>query len=231
MKNIKNPSSDLFSVKAYKAIIQNALENDYTFMTVKEFLEKGSPEKKVFILRHDFDKQPETCDIFIKAEREFNVRSTTYVRVANNDYNPFSYIVYPKLKRAEEEGFEIGLHSNFVEYSKFTGIPIEDVLTSEWNALSAFFNLEGMSCHRDINYAYNSLPWVEENELLLKQIGIKYQAYDKKILDSVLYVNEGLNPHLCWRSISPQEAIKTGKSICFLTHNHWWYYKHPFEIK
>ena len=231
MKNIKNPSSDFFSVKAYKAIIQNALENDYTFMTVKEFLEKGSPEKKVFILRHDFDKQPETCDIFIKAEREFNVRSTTYVRVANNDYNPFSYIVYPKLKKAEEEGFEIGLHSNFVEYSKFTGIPIEDVLTSEWNALSAFFNLEGMSCHRDINYAYNSLPWVEENELLLKQIGIKYQAYDKKILDSVLYVNEGLNPHLCWRSISPQEAIKTGKSICFLTHNHWWYYEHPFEIK
>ena len=184
MKNIKNPSSDLFSVKAYKEIIENALENGYVFMTIKDFLKNGSPKEKVFILRHDFDKQPETCDIFIKAEREFNVRSTTYVRVANNDYNPFSYVVYPKLKKAEEEGFEIGLHSNFVEYSKFTGIPIEDVLTSEWNALSAFFNLEGMSCHRDINYAYNSLPWVEENELLLKQIGIKYQAYDKKILDS-----------------------------------------------
>ena len=28
MKNIKNPSSDLFSVKAYKAIIQNAFLED-----------------------------------------------------------------------------------------------------------------------------------------------------------------------------------------------------------
>ena len=37
MKNIKNPSSDLFSIKAYKEIIQNALDNDYIFMTVKEF--------------------------------------------------------------------------------------------------------------------------------------------------------------------------------------------------
>jgi len=231
MKNIKNTSSDLFSVKAYKSIIKTALDNGYVFMTVKEFLEKGSPSEKVFILRHDFDKQPETCDIFINAEREFNVRSTTYVRVANNDYNPFSYVVYPKLKKAEEDGFEIGLHSNFVEYSKITNIPIIDILSSEWNALSSFYNIEGMACHRDINYAYNSLPWVEENESLLKQIGIKYQAYDKKILDSVLYVNEGLSPHLTWRNLTPEEAIKTGKSICLLTHNHWWYYSHPFEIK
>ena len=34
------------------------------------------------------NKKPENCDIFINAERELNVRSTTYVRLANNDYNP-----------------------------------------------------------------------------------------------------------------------------------------------
>ena len=140
-------------------------------MTVKEFYKSNCPKGKVFILRHDFDKKPENCDIFFKAERELNVKSTTYVRVANNDYNPFSYLVYPKLKKAEDEGFEIGLHSNFVEYAKLTNTPIKQVLESEWKALSPFYNIEGMSCHRDMNYVYNSLPWVEENMDFLKQIG------------------------------------------------------------
>jgi hypothetical protein len=226
---MRNLNSDSFSYESYKSIIKFALEKGYKFMTVKEFLYNGSPKNKVFVLRHDFDKKADNCDIFFKAEREMGVRSTTYVRVANNDYNPFSYIVYPKLKKAEDDGFEIGLHSNFVEYAKLTNMPIEDILTNEWNALSAFFNIEGMSCHRDLNYVFNSLPWIENNLSFIKKIGIKYQAYDKKIIDSVLYVNEGLNPHLCWRNITPEEAVKTGKSICLLTHNHWWYYEHPFE--
>ena len=229
MKELKNYDADFFSFKAYYEIIKDALNNGYVFMTVKEFYKSNCPKDKVFILRHDFDKKPENCDIFFKAERELNVKSTTYVRVANNDYNPFSYLVYPKLKKAEDEGFEIGLHSNFVEYAKLTNTPIKQVLESEWNALSSFYNIEGMSCHRDMNYVYNSLPWVEENMDFLKQIGIKYQAYDPKIIDSVLYVNEGSKPHLTWRNLNPHDAIKTGKSICFLTHNHWWYYSHPFE--
>ncbi|MDA9792193.1 hypothetical protein N9C15_00905 [Schleiferiaceae bacterium] len=221
--------SNSFSAGAYKKIITSALDMGYVFMTVKEFLENGCPKEKVFILRHDFDKKPQNCDIFINVERELGVRSTTYVRVANNEYNPFSYIVYPKLKKAEEEGFEFGLHSNFLEYAKFTGMRTEDVLTREWKALSAFFNIEGIACHRDINYTYNSLPWIEENSSFINDIGIKYQAYDEKLMSSVLYVNEGLNPHLCWRTITPEEAISTGKSICLLTHNHWWYYDFPFE--
>ena len=225
----KNVSIDDFSLDSYRRIIEQALEKGYEFMTVSDFLAAGCPENNVFIMRHDFDKKPENCDIFINAERELNVRSTTYVRVANNDYNPFSYQVFSKMKLAESEGFEIGLHSNFVEFASINDCDIFELLKSEWIALSNFYRVSGMSCHRDMNYAFNSLPWVYENWQLMESIGIKYQAYDKLLLNSVLYVNEGSDPHLCWRGLTPQEAIMTGKSICLLTHNHWWYQTHPFE--
>ena len=229
MTKYKNAAIDEFSLDSYRRIIELALKNKYKFMTVKDFISNGCPKEKVFIMRHDFDKKPENCDIFFIAEREFGVRSTTYVRVANNDYNPFSYQVYSKLKAAEEEGFEIGLHANFVEFATINKREIFETLIGEWSALAAFYNIVGMSCHRDVNYVHNSLPWVYENWEKMVKLGIKYHAYDNQLLDSVLYVNEGLNPHLCWRGTTPREAIETGKSICLLTHNHWWYQSHPFE--
>ena len=69
-------------------------------MTVEVFYKSNCPKHKVFVLSDDFVKKPENCDIFFKAERKMNVRSTTYVRVANNDYSPFSYLVNPKIKKS-----------------------------------------------------------------------------------------------------------------------------------
>ena len=182
----KNKSIENFSLDAYRRIIENALLNDYEFMTVKNFLVSGCPKERIFIMRHDFDKKPENCEIFFIAEKEFGVRSTTYVRVANNDCNPFSYKNFAILKNAEENGFEIGLHTNFVEFAKINHREAIEILGSEWKALSAFYKISGMSCHRDFNYAYNSLPWVYENWDKIANIGIEYHAYDKKFLEAVL---------------------------------------------
>ena len=230
MNKFRNDIVSEFSYNSYLRIIELALRNKYVFMTLKEFLDNDCPKESVFLLRHDFDKKPNNCDIFFKAEKSLGVKSTTFIRVANNEYNPFSYDVYAKLKAAELDGFELGLHSNFVEFAAINAKDCFEIFKSEWIALSQFYNIFGLATHRDINYLYNSLPWVIDNFESLKDLGVYYHAYDDKILNSVIYVNEGLSPHLNWRSMSPFDAIKTGKSICFLTHNHWWYYNHPFEI-
>jgi hypothetical protein len=152
--------------------------------------------------------------------------------VTANEYNPFSYHVFPTLYWAKNLGFEIGLHSNFLEFATITGVDPYAALKAEISLLRSFFPAaDSISCHRDINYQFNSLPWLEAHWQTVKsELRLAYQAYEPRVLDNVLYVNEGLNPHLCWRKQTPEDAIKTGKSICLLTHSHWWYEKHPYEF-
>jgi hypothetical protein len=222
-------SNNNFSIKYYDEIIKLAKSKGYKFVTLNEFINLNCPKFNHFILRHDLDKQPLTLKAQLEVEIQNKVRSTTFARVTANEYNFSSYPVIALLKFAEKRGFEIGLHSNFLEYSKINKLNPIETLQFEFESLKHFFDIRGLATHRDLNYAYNSLPYVENNWGTIKDLGIAYHAYEEKILSSCIYVNEGFNPHLCWRDKTPEQAIGTEKSICLLTHNHWWYTEHPFE--
>jgi hypothetical protein len=220
------------TIERYKSIINLARENGYVFYTTQQFFDAGCPSKGAFLIRHDLDLKPKTLWPILDAERECNVRSTTYVRVTANEYNAFSYHVLPKLLEAERDGFEIGLHTNFVEFAKINNLDTFGVVKRETNMLRQFFNVTGIAAHRDFNYIYNSLPWIRENWDLLSSpgegCGFSYEAYDNRIEGGTTYVNDSFASHLHWKT-SPYDAIKIGKSICFSTHPHWWYVNHPFE--
>jgi len=222
--------NNTFSITYYKTILHAALAQGYVFSSLREFVTLDCPDQKHFVIRHDLDKQPASLRPIIDAERELNVRSTVFVRVCGSEYNPLGYAGYCAIKHAVEAGAEIGLHSNFVEFATINDIPPERVLGAELTTLRGFFNVHGISTHRDINYMYNSLPWLKKNwESIKDRLGLEYEAYEHRILSKLVYVNEGLNPHLCWRSTTPEQAIATGKSICLMTHPHWWYKDHAFE--
>lgn len=219
-----------FSYEYYQTILQQAKTAGYTFYTVGQFLDAGCPSEKAFILRHDLDAKPASLPGLLRAEKQLGVRSTIYVRVMANDFNAFNYMTLPMLLQAKAEGFELGLHTNFLEFATITGLDPFEVLKFETNAFRAFFDNKSLACHRDIHYTYNSLPWLQENwERVKAELGYEYEAYDERIMSSVLYVNEGYHPHLCWRNLTPEQAIETGKSICVMTHPHLWWETHPFE--
>lgn len=218
-----------FSIEYYSNIIKEAKDNKYKFATINEFIDLGYPARGYFILRHDLDKRPTTLKAQLDAELKNGVRSTIFARVTANEYNVLSYPVIDLLRTAEKDGFEIGVHSNFLEYSLINKLDPIKTLKLEFDILSRFFNIKGLATHRDLNYCHNSLPYVEENWSQIEKLGIKYNAYDHRICSSSIYVNEGFDPHLCWRDVEPEDAIKTGKSIYMSTHNHWWYRKHPYE--
>jgi len=48
------------TINRYREILDLALYEGYTFMTVQEFLSAGCPTKQVLILRHDLDFKPKT---------------------------------------------------------------------------------------------------------------------------------------------------------------------------
>lgn len=226
----EHPHKSTFSLDYMRWFINLAKDQGYTFYTCKQYLDAGSPPTRAFIMKHDLDAKPATLPALLELEKECGIRSTIYARVTANDYNVMSYLVLPTLIQAEREGFEIGLHSNFLEYATINNLDPTTVLEAEVRLLKQFLNIRGMSTHRDLNYAYNALPWLEERwDSLKDRLDLDYQAYDKRLMDNTIYVNEGYSPHLCWRNKKPEEAIATGQSVYMLTHNHWWFKKHPFE--
>lgn len=218
-----------FSTRYYRDFLTYALEEGYVFYTLGDFIKTEMPQKKCFVIRHDLDKDPVTIEKKIKVEMDLGIRSTNFIRVAGPDYNFLSYPVFNVLKNMQERDFEIGLHTGFLEFAKINSLDPIDVLKKEFQILNSFFKVRGIATHRDINYTYNSLPYLVDNWNKIKLFGPEYQAYDDRIFKSCIYINEGLSPHLGWRSKSPEEIIKTGQSVYLLTHNHWWFDVHPFE--
>lgn len=222
-------SDNNFTFGYYRSIIKKAQEAGYTFMTLREYYDSGCPPAKHFILRHDLDLKPAALKPMLDVEIECNVRSSIFVRV-HAEYNLFDPRVYDVISLADSHGFEIGLHANFVEFATVMGLPVESVLKAELRCVRSFFpSVDSIACHRDVNYVYNSLPWLEEHWDRVKfDNDLHYQTYDEKF-KSAIYVNEGLNPHLCWRSLPPERIIEMGHSIYMLTHPHWWFQEYPHE--
>jgi hypothetical protein len=218
-----------FSIEYYSRILDEAIKQGYKFVTLREFFDLGFPSTGHFILRHDLDTKPQTMKKMLDAEFSRGVRSTIFARVTANDYNLLSYPVVRMLSDAESQGFEIGLHTSCVEYAKINGMDPLDIIRLEKTIMSNYFDISGIAPHRDLNYSYNSLPFIESVWDNIESMGFKYQAYDERIESASIYVNEGFNPHLCWRSKKPEDVIKSNGTIYMLTHNHWWYDVHPFE--
>lgn len=222
-----------FSLAYYAEVIRSAQAAGYTFVTLGEFWDLGCPSYKHIVMRHDLDVLPASLKQMIDVERHLGIKSTTYFRVCSNSYNPFGYVALPTLLQMQKEGFEVGLHTNFVEFHEINKELLHGpmtVLEAELAAARQFFNISSISTHRDLNFTHNSLPYVEKHWPTIRaRNALKFQAYDKKIMDNVVYVNEGTNPHLTWRGVAPEEVIPTNRSICMLTHSHWWYSVHPFE--
>ncbi len=221
---------NIFSLDYYRSILTSSLDAGYKICTIEDYWELGCPAEKHFVLRHDLDLKPHLLDRMLDVERSVGCRSTVYVRVAGSPYNFLEYSTFRVLQQAQADKFRIGLHSNYCEFAHINGIkdPL-DVLEQETRCLKTYFDVQSVAPHRDINYAINSLPHLEENWSAVAKMGYRFQAYDNRIIGPTTYINKTLNPHLTWRGKTPFDIIPSGKSMYLLTHPHWWYLKHPFE--
>jgi hypothetical protein len=225
----ENASANAFSIAYLEEILTAAKAEGYEFLSLRELRTATGGATRRFSVRIDVDQKPRTLLPVLEVVRRLSIPLTIYIRPFG-PYNIFWYTVFPVLREAAMQGHDIGLHTAAVEWATLNGIPVEEALAAELRSLRSFFDVRSVSPHRDVNFAYNTLPWLEENwQELSSKYQLEFQAYDRGFFRNMIYVNEGLAPHLGWRSERPEEVIKTGKSIYMLLHPHWWYVDHPFE--
>ena len=94
-----------FTISAYKKLLSDFLNNDYTFLTFKDYL--SNPEnlpKHFVILRHDIDRLPGNSLNFGRIQKELGIKGTYYFRIKKNSCD--SDII----KHLADWGHEIGYH-------------------------------------------------------------------------------------------------------------------------
>ena len=186
---------------------------------MSEFRSKRKDATRQFILRLDLDFKPLTLRPFIDLVEELGIKLTVFVRVAG-PYNIFWYPNYEILRRAASVGCEIGLHTTPVEWGELMGVDCEKVFQSELSSLRSKFDVVGVAPHRDINYMYNSLPWMEQEWQNLKnKYSLEYHAYEEHFFDGYTYVNEGFRPIFAGGRASLKKQSEAEKiSICYYIH-------------
>lgn len=216
-----------FSMEMLERIIVQARDAGYAFVNLAELLQDQNRAR--FSIRLDLDFKPKTLRPFIRLATRYNVPMTVYVRAAG-PYNPIWHTSFEVLKEAANSGLELGLHTAAVEWAEMHGATPEAAFAAEIEILRQWFKITTVAPHRDVNYLYNTLPWLEANwAALAKEYQLRFHAYDARLFENAEYVNEGLHPHLGWRSQDPLDVIRSGKSIYMLLHPHWWFVDHPFE--
>jgi hypothetical protein len=223
------PERHPWSQACYRQILEAFAASGYQAMTFTEYWRMPAGERnRLLLLRCDVDERLDRVPVLLEPQNGLGLRATWFIHV-HASYNAFSYDGYDIVKRIVASGGEVALHSNFVEFATLMGEEPGDVLRRERAILEAICGrpVLGHACHRDMNYVYNSLPWLEACGGV-QECGFLWEAYDPLFTtENILYVNEALVPrHLGW-SVDPEGAAQTGQNVCLFVHPHWWHRKYP----
>ncbi len=91
-----------FTKIKYRELLQTLIDQNYTFQTFEEFINK--PNKKVVVLRHDVDRRSINASGLGKIEQSFGIKGSYYFRIVpeSNDKGV--------IKKIALMGHEIGYH-------------------------------------------------------------------------------------------------------------------------
>lgn len=142
-----------FTYKNYKSILNeiNKLHKTYQFKDLKKV-------KKGFFIRHDVDFYLEPALEMAKIEEEFNVKSTYFILMSSNTYNPLSNHNKSIIKKINSKNIEIGLHFDLGHYLNCSSIEINNIIKNYSKSLEDIISEKICSISLHNPSIYNKYP-------------------------------------------------------------------------
>ena len=209
-----------FSYDHYKEILELS-KRRYKILPLNEY--RSFRPDKVLLLRHDVDFAPERAAQMAKVEHDLDVKSTYFVRVHAEDYNPFGFKSYLALREISQMGHEIGLHFENLDLSYITGEDPSSILGREIATLQGILGIKvrGIAAHKDFSGIDNS-DFVRTIDPA--KYDVEYEA--SELTKDCLLVSDSLRR---WSRTNGRCACQVLQEdpprICLLTHPHFWYRK------
>ena len=109
----------VFTYDGYRELVKALKDNGYEITDYHDW--KQYP--KCAILRHDIDNSIEKALTLARIENELGVKSTYFVLLSSDFYNPASPKSLKGLRQIQAYGHEIGLHYDELAYDENVNVP------------------------------------------------------------------------------------------------------------
>ena len=119
-----------FTYKGYRNLVKTLVDNGYQIADYHDW--KHYP--KCAILRHDIDNSIEKALKLAKVEYELGVKSTYFVLLSSDFYNPASKQSLKGLQQLRDYGHEIGLHYDEQAYDE--NVDVSTAIVNEARVMS-----------------------------------------------------------------------------------------------
>ena len=200
-----------FTYNAYKNLINSIREQEYEIANYHNY----KAYDKAIILRHDVDFSLDRAAEFAILESSINVKSTYFILIRSEFYNPMSKKSLMNIYKILQCGHDVGLHFDEMSYSRneIQERGIESIIMNEVKLLSNVlegYNVKSVSMHRpsketlNADYKFDSLV----------------NSYSKEFFNDFKYLSDS---RMTWRE-NVEQVIKNKKynRIQILTHPFWY---------
>ena len=195
-----------FTFRGYSSLINNLKEFGYSFADYHNYLDFY----RCVILRHDIDNSIERAVVMAELEATLGVKSTYFVLLTSDFYNPSSKKSLKGLKHIQQLGHEIGLHFDEMAYEGM--VDVVSTIKREAKILSDIIetSVTTVSMHRP------STTTLEANYALSPMVN----SYGKTFFNDFKYLSDSRRR---WRE-PVLDIINSGQynRLHILTHAIWY---------
>jgi len=199
--------TNLFTLKDYSEFVNIFKLEGYSF---KFFLEDSVKKEKCVYLRHDIDFSLEHALEMALVEKDLDIKSTYFIMLSSNSYNPFSEVNRKIIKNILSLGHQISLHFDPNAHEK-----VNESFNDEVRFFQTIFQkkINIVSLHRpgqflnsaNKNYDLNGFP----------------HTYQSQFFEEMEYFSDSRGSDL-HHILNKSKLKKLEKSIHLLIHPIWW---------
>lgn len=197
-----------FTPDGYHSLINSLLNQGYRiadYQTIR-------PSEPDLILRHDVDMSINAAVALARIEAQLSVKSTYFVLLRSELYNPFSIHFQYGVREILSLGHQLGLHFDPTHYDLTKGV-LDGAADHECGILEsiAATKISTISFHRPPK---GLIPYSG-------RLAGRLQTYAPAFFDEIGYCSDSRGE---WRYGHPKEqaAIAAGTALQLLTHPIWW---------
>lgn len=199
--------TEFFTVAAYGAVLDAIAAAGYHAVPFRDALSAPSP---AIIMRHDVDFSIDCAVRMAEFEAEREVRSTYFLMLACEHYNPLAKPGRDKVATIRSLGHEIGLHWDSTTYPETA----EGVAAVFQRELAVLGDVAG----EPIVSAAQHIP--TDSPIFNVEAYVENETYAQRFRDRFTYVADS---SMRWREHTVLDLIATGVDIHFGSHPEWWF--------
>lgn len=195
----------------YLDFLSQANQRGFSFVQFRDFLNARALQEPYIVLRHDIDFAPSYSLDLAQLEYDVGIRSTFFVLVDGQFYNPLQADVIRQIRQIHALGHEIGLHfavSSAVDsdIGKEVAFRLEILTAIVGDTVQSFSQHDPVNAGfvrvalpRDLHPVVDATRVIQDNDLL--------------------YVSDSA---MMWRRHTFHTALNENRNLCLLAHPQSW---------